>query len=78
MLDFPSRFVDVPKSALVAANEMELWVKNKATETRKEAFSALESLMQPSLDTHFAIGSAHPTLLDIFIATVSHFAPQPR
>jgi hypothetical protein len=76
-MDFPPRFVEVPSSSQVPAEEIHGWVKTKGSQNREKAFSVLESLLMSHSET-YAAGSAEPTLVDVYIALVSHYAPRPR
>lgn len=78
MIDFPSRFVEVPPSTQVPATLVHVWVRDKAEQNRKMAFSLFESLLQPSSDAPFALGTSEPTLLDVFMSTFAHYSPRPR
>lgn len=77
--DFPSRFVEVPPSAQVSAPLVHEWVKDKAEQNRKTAFSLFEGLFQSNnSDVPFDLGTSEPTLLDIFISILAHYSPRSR
>lgn len=54
------------------------WVKAKAEENRKTAFSMVENLLQSTSDTPFALGTLQLTLLDLFISTFAYCSPRLR
>ena len=87
--DFPQRFVKVPHvlrpSQQIGAEEVYGWVKEKGLENLGNVFRVLEGLLRNrvSLDSEttkivYAVGSTRPTLVDVYIAMVTHYAPRPR
>ena len=82
--DFPERFVKVPqKQAQVPAEIVYGWAREQGRENRKRMFELLEGFMfRSESDTGgqipYAVGSAGPTLADVYIAMVAHYAPRPR
>ena len=85
--DFPERFVKVPPSqAQVPAEIVYGWAREQGRENMKRMFGLLEGFMFRSdsgaggdtCKTPYAVGSAGPTLADVYITMVAHYAPRPR
>jgi hypothetical protein len=84
--DFPERFVKVPPShSQVPAEIVYRWAREQGGESMKKMFGVLEGLMFRSDSSGagegempYAVGSASPTLADVYIAMVAHYAPRPR
>jgi glutathione S-transferase len=78
MEDFPRRFIKVPQSSQTPADEVYGWAKEQGSENLKRMFIILEGLLKGNVDSLYAVGSIQPTLADVYIAMVSHYAPRPR
>jgi len=76
------------KEKEIRAEDVYGWVKEKGLENLGNMFRVLEGLLRvPSnsdseqtkeRETVYALGTPHPTLLDVYIALVAHYAPRPR
>ena len=86
LVDFPGRFVNVPPSVSESESpgptpvkeEVFGWAKQTGREGIKKMFGVLEGLLVQSEDTPYAVGTFQPTLADVYIALVAHYAPRPR
>jgi len=81
ILDFPERYVAVPESSSIPAQEIYGWVKDKNMENRKTHYITLENIITTAnskTDSPYALGTTHPTLVDVYIALVAHYSPRPR
>jgi GST-like protein len=87
LYDFPERFVKVPPShsqAQVPADIVYGWAGEQGRENMKKMFGVLEGLVFCSDsggaggETPYAVGSASPTLADVYISMIAHYAPRPR
>jgi GST-like protein len=54
------------------------WVEKKGHEDRRTAFVTLEGFMDTTSKSVYSLGTANPTLVDVYISFVCHYSPEPR
>ncbi|TDL30098.1 hypothetical protein BD410DRAFT_759299 [Rickenella mellea] len=76
-LDFPARFVIVPKTTQVSEEAVCGWVEEKAKENNKATFKLLEKLLDTveNRTSAFALGTGNASLVDIYITLMAHYGP---
>ncbi|TDL30183.1 hypothetical protein BD410DRAFT_780726 [Rickenella mellea] len=79
-IEFPERFIVVPKSSHVSEEAVCGWVEEKGQENRQTTFKLLEKLLDTveKRTSAYALGTATPSLVDIYITLIAHYSPRPR
>ncbi|KAH7335384.1 hypothetical protein B0J17DRAFT_719916 [Rhizoctonia solani] len=79
VVEFPSRFVRVPEDSPVGSNIIETWITEGTSIKQGEIWKMMEREMAKDLkEGTFLLGTAKPTLLDVLVALVAHWPPNPR
>lgn len=77
--EFPARFVRVSTDGGIDSKTVESWVAKGGFARREELWKIMEREMTKDYrEGGFLLGTDHPTLLDVFVALVSHYTPHPR
>ncbi|KAH7108057.1 hypothetical protein BKA62DRAFT_680856 [Auriculariales sp. MPI-PUGE-AT-0066] len=85
--NFPERFIDIPAAHKDQEKDILEWIRNRGESRRGEAFELLERLVrefneetfgEAGANTTFLLGTSAPTILDLMMAVVSHYACHPR
>ncbi|KZV88070.1 hypothetical protein EXIGLDRAFT_723013 [Exidia glandulosa HHB12029] len=86
-IEFPERFIEVPSDKVEAFKDVQEWMKAGGEKKREEAYKLVEGILREfseqvhggdSSATKFALGTPTPTVLDVMLAVVVHYAPHPR
>ncbi|GAB1518351.1 glutathione S-transferase [Rhizoctonia solani] len=79
VIEFPSRFVRVPADSSVDSKTVERWITEGTFIKQGEIWKLMEQEMTKDLhDGLFLLGTEKPTLLDILVALVAQWPPNPR
>ncbi|KAG8899365.1 hypothetical protein FRC01_010570, partial [Tulasnella sp. 417] len=81
IVEFPERYVSVPKDASVTLDEVKKWVSQESSKRRADAWTLLETQLGPGVkgfNGRFLLGTDHPTVLDVYMAMMAHWSPYPR
>ncbi|KAG8909883.1 hypothetical protein FRC00_009260 [Tulasnella sp. 408] len=81
VIEFPERFVSVPKDASVTLDEVKKWIYEGGSKRRADAWTLLETQLGPGVkgfSGKFLLGTDHPTVLDVYMTMLAHWAPYPR
>ncbi|CAE6370938.1 unnamed protein product [Rhizoctonia solani] len=79
VIEFPSRFVRVPSDSSVDSKTVERWITEGTFIKQGEIWKLMEREMTKDLhDGLFLLGTEKPTLLDILVALVAQWPPNPR
>lgn len=82
--DFPSRFVEMPTLSGTESENFHDWIKKAAIKNKKERYIILEKNLgqtatkEYSKGFQFVLGTEVPSVLDIFVTLILHYAPHPR
>ncbi|CAE6434247.1 unnamed protein product [Rhizoctonia solani] len=79
VIEFPARFVRVPVDSPVDSKTVESWITEGTFVKQGEIWNMMEYEMAKDLqDGKFLLGTEKPTFLDVLVALVAHWPPNPR
>ncbi|CAE6397247.1 unnamed protein product [Rhizoctonia solani] len=79
VIEFPSRFVRVPADSPVDSLTVETWITEGTSIKQGEIWRMMEHEMAKDLQNgKFLLGTETPMLLDVLVALVAHWPPNPR
>lgn len=81
IVEFPERYISVPKDANVTLDEVKEWVSEESSKRRADAWTLLETQLGPGVkgfNGSFLLGTDQPTLLDVYMTMMAHWTPYPR
>lgn len=86
-LDFPERYIVVPEGKEEEGKQAKEWMEAAGKKKQIEVYQMLENIINDFNEkeyganasaSKFALGTPKPTVLDVMIAIVIHWAPRPR
>jgi hypothetical protein len=84
---FPERFITIPPTSHViehiSPEAIIGWVRERAITNRMNAFTLLEKILNDTVlgkpnTSKLALGTEHPTILDVYITLMAHYSPRPK
>ncbi|KDN47644.1 hypothetical protein RSAG8_03434, partial [Rhizoctonia solani AG-8 WAC10335] len=79
VIEFPSRFVRVPSNSPVDSTTVETWITEGTFIKQGEIWKMMERDMAKDLQAGmFLLGTERPTFLDVLVALIAHWPPNPR
>ncbi|KAG8947841.1 hypothetical protein FRC04_010199 [Tulasnella sp. 424] len=81
IVEFPERYISVPKDANVTLDEVKQWVSDESSKRRADAWTLLETQLGPGVkgfNGSFLLGTDQPTMLDVYVTMMAHWTPYPR
>jgi hypothetical protein len=63
----------------VSATEVKGWILSKNVQNHESTYRMLESIVSITAgDSPYVLGTTHPTLVDVYVTLMAHYAPKPR
>ncbi|CEL61918.1 hypothetical protein RSOLAG1IB_04668 [Rhizoctonia solani AG-1 IB] len=79
VVEFPGRFMRVPADSPIDSKTVESWVTDGTFIKQGEIWKLMEQEMTKGLqDGVFLLGTEEPTLLDVLVALIAQWPPNPR